>query len=202
MAARKSALREYAEAVALALVLALLVRSFVVQAFKIPSGSMLPTLQVGDHLLVNKLRYGVPLPLAGGWLIAYSFPQPGDVVVFGHPAKRRRDFIKRVIAVQGETIEIRGKQVFVNGVRRDSPYAYFADGPSVPSGHERDSFPPHTIPPGKLFVMGDNRDRSSDSRHWGFVDFDSVKGRAEIIYWSWDNQERWVRWERIASLVY
>ncbi len=198
---RKSALREYAEAFALALVLALFIRSFVLQAFKIPSGSMLPTLEIGDHLLINKLRYGLRLPIIGGWLVSYDRPKPGDVIVFIHPLERSKDFIKRVIATEGETVEIRSKQVFVNGQPRDFPEAYFVDGDEVQAGSSRDNYGPVVVPKDHLFVLGDNRDRSYDSRFWGFVNFSDVKGKALVIYWSWDGRDRWVRWERIGAGV-
>jgi signal peptidase I len=198
----RTALREYGEAAVIAVALALGTRGFIVQAFKIPSGSMLPTLQVGDHLLVSKLHYGVPLPLIGGWLVIYRRPQPGEVVVFSNPADRSQDFIKRVIAVAGEMVEIRGKQVLVNGQPRDAPDAYFVDGrDDVMSAPPRDQYGPIVVPPEHLFVLGDNRDRSYDSRFWGFVPLDDVKGKAVFLYWSWDGYDRRVRWERIGDVV-
>ena len=197
---RKSTLREYIEALALAVLLALVIRSFVVQAFKIPSGSMLPTLEIGDHLLINKLRYGLRLPMIGGWLVTYDRPRPGDVIVFIHPVDRSKDFVKRVIATEGETLEIRDKRVFVDGQPRDFPEAYFVDGAELQGG-ARDNFGPVKVPENHVFVMGDNRDRSYDSRFWGFVDFNDVKGKAMLIYWSWDGRDRWVRWERIGAVI-
>jgi signal peptidase I len=200
--ARRSALREYLEAFAFALLVALAIRSFAVQAYKIPSSSMLPTLQIGDHLLINKLRYGIREPFFDGWLWLYSQPKPGDVAVFIYPQDRSKDFIKRVIAVGGETVEIRDKTVLVNGRPRDTPYAYFADGrDSIQPIGPRDNFGPVTVPTGHLFMLGDNRDRSYDSRFWGFVDVDDVKGKAVVIYWSWDGRDRWVRWERLGDLI-
>lgn len=198
----KSTLRQYGEAFALALLLALFLRTFVAQAFKIPSGSMLPTLQVGDHLLVSKLSYGIRMPIAGGWLVTWRRPRPFDVVVFSQPEDPGRDLIKRVIAVGGETVEVRDKQVFVDDAPRDAPQAYLAEGRGAirPDG-TRDNFGPATVPPGQVFVLGDNRDRSFDSRFWGFVDVDAIKGRALIIYWSWDARVRWVRWERLWDVI-
>lgn len=198
----KSVTREYAEALIVALVLALFIRSFVVQAFKIPSGSMLPTLQIGDHILVNKFLYGLRLP----WpfesvLVQWGQPHQGDVIVFVYPKDRTKDFIKRVIAVAGDTVEVRHKQVYVNGVKLDIPQVTYADEDREIPGL-RDNYGPVTVPPHKLFVMGDNRDRSHDSRFWGFVDFDDVKGKAFLIYWSWDGQDRWVRWERLGELIH
>jgi len=227
VAAAKSQVREYAEALGVALLLALVIRTFVVQAFKIPSGSMLPTLQIGDHLLVNKFVYGprleVPLTdVSLGRLPGLRKPRPGDVIVFLAPARassdrQRRDFIKRVIAVEGQTIEVRAKQVYIDGKPWDDPHATFLTGrpdpeterPANPllrqcgnlesgSGH---SCAVYTVPPGYVFVMGDNREQSYDSRFWGPVPIDDIKGQALIIYWSWDGPDRWVRWERIGRLV-
>lgn len=199
----KSALREYAEAFAIALILALFIRSFVVQAFKIPSGSMLPTLQVGDHILVNKFIYGVRVPVIGRRLVAFANPRRGDVVVFAYPVDRSKDFIKRVVGVGGDVIEIRDKQVFINGEIWNDPHAYFADGAARGHGNSpRDNYGPVTVPAGEIFVMGDNRDRSYDSRFWGFVDLNEVTGKAFLIYWSWDGDDHWVRWNRLGDFVY
>ncbi|MBP1685832.1 MAG: hypothetical protein H6Q33_1975 [Deltaproteobacteria bacterium] len=198
----KSVVREYAEALATALLLALLIRSFVVQAFKIPSGSMLPTLQVGDHILVNKFVYGVHVPLSGGRLLPLRTPQRGEVVVFVYPVDPSKDFIKRVVAVAGDVVQIRQKRVYINDVPWDDPHAYFADGEAARRGRTpRDEYGPVTVPPGHIFVMGDNRDRSYDSRFWGFVDLDEVKGKAFAIYWSWDGTDRWVRWDRLGMRI-
>jgi signal peptidase I len=199
---QKSVAREYAEALLVALLLALFIRSFIVQAFKIPSGSMLPTLQIGDHILVNKFLYGLRLPYPFEKVVAqWGQPHEGDVIVFVYPRDRSKDFIKRVIAVGGETVEIRHKQVYVNGAKLLVPQATFADDDREMPGL-RDNFGPVSVPPHKLFVMGDNRDRSHDSRFWGFVDLDDVKGKAFLIYWSWDGEDRWVRWERIGALIH
>jgi signal peptidase I len=198
---KKPVVREYAEALLVALLLAFFIRSFVVQAFKIPSGSMLPTLQIGDHILVNKFIYGLRLPYPfERTLVEWGQPQRGDVIVFVYPKDPSKDFIKRVVAVPGDTVEIRHKQLYVNGVKMDDPHATFADGAQEIPG-PRDNFGPVTVPEGKLFVMGDNRDRSHDGRFWGFVDRGAVKGKAFLIYWSWDGSDRWVRWERIGRLI-
>jgi signal peptidase I len=198
----KSTFREYVEAIVMALVLALFIRTFIVQAFKIPSGSMIPTLQIGDHILVNKLAYGIRVPVLDKYLADFGTPQRGDVVVFIFPEDRSKDFIKRVIGVAGDTVEIRGKAVFINGKKIDDPHAYFA-GDSVPAGVPTlDHYGPKTVPPHHIFVMGDNRDRSYDSRFWGYVDLNAVLGKAFLIYWSWDGSDRWVRWERIGSLIH
>jgi signal peptidase I len=164
---------------------------------------MLPTLQVGDHLLITKLQYGLRLPIVGGWVIRYRDPAPGDVIVFTYPQDRGKDFIKRVVAVAGEEIEVRHKTILVDGVPRDVPQAYFADdGESLAPVGPRDEYGPVLVPAGHLFVMGDNRDRSYDSRFWGFVDVEDVQGKAIVVYWSWDGRDRWVRWERLGTIIH
>jgi signal peptidase I len=199
----KSTFREYVEAIVMALVLALFIRTFIVQAFKIPSGSMIPTLQIGDHILVNKLAYGIRMPLVDKYLVDFGTPQRGDVVVFIFPEDRSKDFIKRVIGVAGDTVEIRGKSVFINGKQIDDPHAHFEGDDAQAAGlPTRDHYGPKTVPPNHIFVMGDNRDRSYDSRFWGYVDLNEVLGKAFLIYWSWDGSDRWVRWERIGSLIH
>lgn len=198
---QKSVAREYAEALLVALLLALFIRSFIVQAFKIPSGSMLPTLQIGDHILVNKFLYGLRLPYPIETTVwEWGQPTRGDVIVFVYPKDRSKDFIKRVVAVAGDTVEIRHKEVYINDNKVTDPHATFADGDREIPG-PRDNLPAFTVPEHKLFVMGDNRDQSHDGRFWGYVDLDDVKGKAFLIYWSWDGQDRWVRWERIGDLI-
>lgn len=201
----KSTFREYAEAIIMALLLALFIRTFIVQAFKIPSGSMIPTLQIGDHILVNKLAYGIRVPLWGQYLVDFKKPQGGDVVVFVFPEDRSKDFIKRVIGVAGDVVEIRGKKVYINGEAVQDPHAHFEGEDGAQGGVNffvRDDYGPRTVPENHIFVMGDNRDRSYDSRFWGFVDLDDVRGKAFLIYWSWDGNDRWVRWERIGDLIH
>jgi signal peptidase I len=198
----KSTVREYAEALAVAFLLALFIRTFLVQAFKIPSGSMLETLQIGDHILVNKLRYGIRIPIVGKRLVQFSDPRRGDVIVFVYPVDPSKDFIKRVIGEPGDTVEVKHKQVFVNGEKFDDPYGQFVEGSGEGSRlTPRDNFGPVNVPADQVFVMGDNRDRSYDSRFWGFVPLDDVRGKAFVIYWSWDGEDRWVRWERIGDLI-
>ena len=204
VAKRKSTVREYAEALGVALLLAFVIRTFVVQAFKIPSGSMLPTLQIGDHILVNKFLYGprleIPLTqLSLGRLPGVRKPVPGDVIVFIWPKDRSKDFIKRVIAVAGQTIEVRDRQVMIDGRPWDDPHASFA--PRRSGGATGDNYGPYTVPADSVFVMGDNRDQSYDSRFWGPVPIADIKGQALVIYWSWDGPDRWVRWERLGRLV-
>jgi signal peptidase I len=198
----KSTFREYAEAIGMALLLALFIRTFIVQAFKIPSGSMIPTLQIGDHILVNKLAYGIRIPLYGHYLVDFGKVQRGDVIVFIFPEDRSKDFIKRVVGTAGDTVEIRGKKIFLNGKQIEDPHAHFeGDDPQNALPASRDDFGPTRVPENQLFVMGDNRDRSYDSRFWGFVNLDDVRGKAFLIYWSWDGSDRWVRWERLGSLI-
>lgn len=178
-----------------------LLRGIALQAFKIPSASMLPTLQIGDYVLVEPLRYGLRFPW-GGWLLRWATPQPGDVVVFSHPRDSNQDFVKRVVAVGGEQVEVRGKQLLVDGAPRDLPGTVFVEGRERVQLHDvRDNFGPVWVPAGHVFVLGDNRDQSVDSRFWGFVGVDDVRGKADRIYWSMDGDDGWVRWERIGSSV-
>jgi signal peptidase I len=204
----KSTVREYAEALVVALLLALAIRTFVVQAFKIPSGSMLPTLEIGDHILVNKFLYGPRLEIpftqvSLGQLPGLRAPEAGDVVVFVWPKDRSKDFIKRVIAVGGQSIELRGREIWVDGHRWEDPYGHYEPGRARPLASVGGWLPtgrPRVIPPGTVFVMGDNRDQSYDSRVWGPVDVADIKGKALIIYWSWTDGWR-VRWGRLGRLV-
>jgi signal peptidase I len=186
----KSVIRQYTEAFLIAILLALVIRTFVVQAFKIPSGSMLPTLQIGDHLLVNKFLY---------W---FTDTQRGDIIVFKFPQDEGRDFIKRVIALPGDKVEVRGKQVYVNDKPVQESYAVHLDPSIQENPHSpRDNFSPVKVPAGQLFMMGDNRDYSMDSRFWGFLDIKKIKGKAFIIYWSWDRERFRPRWERIGKVI-
>ena len=198
----KSKLRENVEAILIAIVLALFIRTFVVQAFKIPSGSMEPTLQIGDHILVNKFIYGVKIPYLRRTIIPVSEPDRGDIIVFRYPEDPDKDFIKRVIAVPGDTVEIRNKTIYVNGAAVKNDVGVHMDS-RVLSGaiNHRDNLKPLTVPAGGYFVMGDNRDNSYDSRFWGFVEDRSIKGKAFIIYWSWDSDAFGVRWGRIGDLL-
>ena len=200
---RKSTFREYAEAIVVALVLALLIRTFVVQAFKIPSGSMEPTLEIGDHILVNKFIYGIKIPFTHLSFGAWTQPKRGEVIVFIYPLEPEKDFIKRVIGVPGDTVRIVNKKLYINGVEAQDPHAVYKEDTVLPGdAQKRDNFGPITVPSGKIFVLGDNRDRSLDSRFWGFVPLEEVKGKAFIIYWSWDRQETNVRWKRLGRLIY
>jgi len=199
---RKSTLREYTEAILVALLLALFIRTFVVQAFKIPSGSMLDTLLIGDHILVNKFIYGIKNPLTGNTWIPVKKPERKDIVVFKYPLNPGQDYIKRVIGVAGDQIEIRDKKVYLNGKLQDESYTIFSDSRILPANVQpRDNMGPVTVPADSLFVMGDNRDNSYDSRFWHFVDLKAVKGKAFVLYWSWDKENFAVRWSRIGNLV-
>lgn len=199
----KSALMETIEAIVIALVLALFIRTFIVQAFKIPSGSMIPTLLIGDHLLVNKFLYGVRNPFNGQVWVPLSTPKQGDIIVFKYPRDPAQDFIKRVVGVAGDKVEVKNKELFING----APYVVAGPINSDPQTRPglRDNFGPVTVPEHAVFVMGDNRDNSHDSRFWGFVDLTAIKGKAMILYWSWDSDASLahsVRWNRIGDLIH
>jgi len=207
---QKSVVREYVEAILIAIMLALFIRSFIVQAFKIPSGSMLPTLQIGDHLLVNKFIYGVKIPMTGKVLIPWKSPEHDDIVVFRFPKDRSIDYIKRVVGIAGDTVEVKNKQLFINGEPISNPHAHFTEKNIMKaSAGPRDTMGPVKVPDGHIFVMGDNRDNSYDSRFWGFVPLRDVLGEAFILYWSWDlneplmSIERFtsIRWTRIGDIV-
>jgi len=205
----KSKTREWTESIVVALILALIIRTFVVQAFKIPSGSMEDTLLIGDHLLVSKFVYGVQLPFTGKRILRFNNPRQGDVIVFEFPEDRnksyfsRRDFIKRVVGVPGDVVEVRDKQVYVNGVKYDLPQAIHKESDTIPAEYgPRDFMKPFTVPAESYFVMGDNRDRSYDSRFWGFVTEPEIKGKAFIKYWSWDSERHLPRITRIGGLIH
>jgi signal peptidase I len=223
----KSFYKEWIEPFLIAAVVALFIRQFVVEAFKIPSGSMIPTLDIGDHLLVNKFVYGPRIPFTDTRIFTWKEPKRGDIIVFKYPENETKNFIKRVIGLPGDKIEIKKGILFINdqpvtviaqGVFKDSEQG---DGSSYyekprlleeqlgsvthhilylrdQSGYD---FGPKLVPADSVFVMGDNRDNSQDSRVWGFVKNEKILGRALIIYWSWDGNGRWVRWERIGTLI-
>ncbi len=218
----KSAFRETVEAVVVAFLIAMVIRTFVIQAFKIPSGSMIPTLQIGDHILVNKFLLGTPVDIPFTNITLFRMPglrtpQKGDIVVFKYPEDPKRDFIKRVVGVGGDVVQEKDKVVYVNGRKIIEPYTQHVDSDEIPPDGEclypaepdpvpnpqscRDNFGPLTVPKGTLFVMGDNRDQSYDSRFWRFVPLSEVKGKAIIIYWSWNSDKSWVRFSRIGKLV-
>lgn len=225
---QKSVTREYGEAMFIALVLAVFIRTFFIQAYKIPSGSMEPTLLVGDHILVNKIIYGLRMPDSifgleipglpyGRYFFNLAPVHRGDVVVFVFPPDRTKDFIKRVIGVAADTIQVKDGVVWLNGRKMDDPHAHMEAATQDRSPvSPRDNFGPVAVPPGKLFMMGDNRDRSYDSRFWGFVDQNDVEGRATLIYLPWNEEKadgaswvsqlvlwfEYVRWNRVGMLVH
>jgi signal peptidase I len=188
---QKSTLREYFEALVTAVILALFVRTWVVQAFKIPTGSMENNLLIGDHLLVNKLVSGPSLTSFERMILPLREPKRGDVMVFKYPDEPERDFIKRVIGLPGDTLELRSKKVYIDGQPLDEPYVHFlepaSEGQEVTQFDVRERYGPVRIPDGQYFVMGDNRDNSQDSRYWGFLPRHYIKGKALMIYWSYDS---------------
>jgi signal peptidase I len=238
LANKKSKFREYTEAIIIAVLLALLIRTFAVQAFKIPSGSMIHTLTIGDHILVNKFIYGLKIPFADSRFFILRQPRRGDIVVFSFPGNKEkewcrslpeniiyrfeniwnnknpfylfkddcRDFIKRIVGVGGDKIEIKNKTVYINNVALIEPYAVHKDKRTGEAAIEpRDNWDSIIVPRSKFFVMGDNRDQSYDSRFWGFVDMREIKGKAFIIYWSWNSKGNWlekIRWNRISRLLH
>jgi signal peptidase I len=200
---KKSKMQEYIEAIIIAVLIAVFIRTFIMQAYKIPSRSMVPTLLVGDHLLVSKFIYGIKIPYFRKTIIPLSDPKRGDIVVFIYPNDRSKDFIKRVIGIGGDTIEIKNKKIFLNGREYTDSFGIYSDTVIYPAALQpRDNFGPISVPQGSLFVMGDNRDESMDSRYWGFVDLKDVEGKAFIIYWSWDREDQKLRWKRTGSLLH
>jgi signal peptidase I len=193
--------QEYSEAFVVAVILAILIRAVLVQAFKIPSSSMEPTLLVGDHILVNKFIYGLRVPFTTDRWPRFSDPGRGDVIVFTFPEDRTKDFIKRVVAVGGDTVEVRNKKVILNGKEVENPHAYYGDHRILPPVQgPRDNMPLRRVPEGYLFVMGDNRDFSHDSRFWGLVPVEDVKGSAFLIYYSAGSFPG-VRWDRFFNVI-
>jgi signal peptidase I len=205
--APKSSFRENMESLAWAVVLMLVIRVLLLQAFRIPSESMRDTLLVGDFLFVSKLDYGAKMPFTDFRLPGLSKPKRGDVIVFQWPPDPRQDFIKRCIATEGQTVEIRHQRVFVDGKELVEPYVRHVDTVEQPASESRrDNLAPVTVPPGHLFMMGDNRENSYDSRFWGFVPMDLVKGRARFLYFStaaenWYTMPFHVRWDRLFRII-
>jgi len=224
---KKSFYKEWIEPFLIAAIVALFIRQFIVEAFKIPSGSMIPTLTIGDHLLVNKFIYGPRVPFTDTRIFVWKEPKRGDVIVFKYPDDEKKDFIKRVVGLPGDKLEIKKGKLLIN----DQLVPVVETGEYVDKEHRfgkgydikaklleeqlgnvthkiqylRDQsdydFHAVLVPKDSVFVMGDNRDNSQDSRFWGFVKYNKILGRALIIYWSWDGNGRWVRWERIGSLI-
>ncbi len=224
---KKSFYKEWIEPFLIAALVALFIRQFVVEAFKIPSGSMIPTLRIGDHLLVNKFVYGPRIPFTDTRLFTGAEPKRGDIIVFKYPENETKNFIKRVVGLPGDKIEIKNGVLFINdqpvavkekGVYNDQDEKALSPFYPKPELLEEQlgivkhqilylhtqtgyDFGPVLVPKDSAFVMGDNRDNSQDSRVWGFVRMNKILGKAFIIYWSWDGDDRWVRWERIGMLV-
>ena len=232
-------MKEWAKSLGLAFILFLIIRIFLVQAFKIPTGSMESTLLVGDYLLVNKMVYGAKTPrkvplldiaLPTIQLPGIESPKRGDIVVFEYPLDRSLDFVKRCVAESGDTVQMRDKVLYVNGTPQSEPYVSHSDAQMLrnenrlfhvrnfdwqylyltaekKNNHDepylptRDNFGPLVVPQGKYFCMGDNRDASSDSRFWGFVDRGQIKGRPIVLYFSWNSRHWLPRFGRIGKIV-
>ena len=232
--ARKSTVREYSESIAVAVAIALLLRAFVIEAFQIPSGSMIPTLEIGDHIFVSKFAYGIGIPFTNKKILPWHEPNRGDVIVFKYPLGQETDYIKRVVGLPGDKVEVRRNEIFINGkpMPRESinSHYHFSDAGDRTSElwlehldnhphntlHDPDrytQFGPITVPPQSVFVMGDNRDNSNDSRVWGRVPYELIKGKALIVWWSrgptrgeWSPSgvAEWfhaIRWRRFFQLV-
>jgi len=212
-ARKKSLFREYFEAALIAILLALFIRTFVVQAFKIPSGSMEPTLLVGDHILVNKFIYGIKIPFTDHYILRIKKPERGDIAVFKWPRDEKKDFIKRVIGVAGDKVEIKDDALYLNDKKIEIKYIgtykdnyvnslsryleFFKEGEHyiIDEYSKHENFGPVVVPEDSIFAMGDNRDNSHDSRYWGFVSLRKLKGKAMIVYWSWPS------WRRFGHLI-
>lgn len=200
---KKTVVLDYARSLLIALLLALLVRTFFIQAYKIPSGSMLDTLKIGDHILVEKFLFGTHIPFTDIVVMPFKDPKRRDIVVFRYPLDPKLDFIKRIIGLPGDTVQGINKDVYVNGKRLNEPYIQHIDNFVLPAYiSPRDNFGPLRVPKDSYFVMGDNRDNSKDSRFWGFVPRTSIKGKAMIVYFSWDSEHNRVRFSRIGKIVH
>jgi signal peptidase I len=204
---KKKFIKEYLEPLIVAVLIALFIRAFVVQAFQIPSSSMEPTLLIGDYLLVNKFIYGIRIPYTNVKFFQFKKPQRGDVIVFIFPLDPSKDFIKRVIGTEGEKVEIIHNKIYINDRLIDDPWGHFVTNQIPRSYLQRmENFGPVVVPKDSLFVMGDNRDNSEDSRFWGFLNINAVLGKALVMYFSWDRNAKdlfdKVRWSRIGSLIH
>lgn len=196
--------REYVEALLVAVGIALFIRTFLLQAFRIPSASMQGTLLIGDFLLADKITYGPKVPFTGWKVPGLRDPVVGDVLIFEYPLDPDRDFIKRCVAVAGQTVEIRDKVLYVDGQRAvDPPFSMYTDPRILPkdtTNSVRDNYGPKKVPGGAIFVMGDNRDNSEDSRYWGFLPLEAVKAKARILYWSWAPDPEAPEWTGVLSM--
>ena len=199
--------KEWIEPILIALVLAAIIRTFIIQPFKIPSGSMEDTLLIGDQLMATKFLYGFKTPFSSERYFKIRDPKPGDVIVFKYPQDPSKDFIKRCVAIAGQTVKITDKHLYVDGVEQKLPqHAKYIDPYIYPKNQDmpRDNMDEMTVPAGMFFAMGDNRDNSNDSRFWGVVPYDNIKGKALIIYWSWNSLaplSKKIRFERIFDLI-
>lgn len=212
---KKHHVREITEAVVIALLLALLIRTFVIQAFKIPSGSMEDTLLIGDHIIVSKFSYGLQVPKPAmikffgatvpffetKLMQSWGGVERGDVIVFRFPGDRSKDYIKRVIGLPGDKVEMRERVVYINDEKLEDPYGVYKGSVYGEESDKNVNFGPYTVKEGSVFVMGDNRDRSYDSRYWGPVPIYDIKGKAVIIYWSWNKDDNWIRFGRVAKII-
>lgn len=199
---KASILREYALPFVLAVFLSLFIRAFVVEAYSIPSGSMESTLIIGDHILVNKFIYGIKIPFTERRVLALREPRRGDVIVFEFPMDPDKNYIKRVIGLPGDEVRIADKRVFVNDRLYVDPHEKHDRSDLLPQkAGPRDNMDTVVVPPDSYFVMGDNRDNSYDSRFWGFVRKDQVKGLAFVKYWSWDSRKGRIHWENMGRLI-
>ena len=207
---KKTLFREYTEALFLAILMAVIIRTFIVQAYKIPSGSMIPTLEIGDHILVNKFIFGIKFPFTDSFLITFGRPQRNDVIVFKYPEDESKDFIKRVIGLPGDIVDIKDKRIYINGKPLDEPYVIHKDPAIIPKEFQpRDNLGPIIVPQDSYFMMGDNRDQSLDSRFWGFVKLNKIRGKAFGIYFSCKEKSslscllylNQVRWDRLGKFV-
>jgi signal peptidase I len=188
---------DFTKIIVVALFIALLIRTFIIQPYIIPSESMLNTLRIGDRLFVTKFSYGIHLPFIEKEIFSIGEPKRGDIIVFPYPKDKSVDYIKRVVGIPGDVIELRDKQLYRNGEAVKEDYVIHSD---LGVSYHRDNMKPVTVPPGKVFVMGDNRDRSQDSRYWGFVDKDTIHGKALLIYWS-SVDFRNIQWDRIGTML-
>ncbi|HXH73118.1 MAG TPA: signal peptidase I [Mariprofundaceae bacterium] len=214
--------REWLESLVVIAVLAIVIRSFVVAPFKIPSSSMVPTLEVGDYLFVLRYTYGFRIPLTDIQLLSKEAKR-GDVAVFVYPEDESKDYIKRIIGLPGDTIEYKDNNLYINGkempLKAEGQRAYFLGDNSVDvSGlYDEQLFDVNhqvlrkdfsikdgkwTVPPGHYFVLGDNRNNSRDSRFWGFVPQSYLVGRAAIVWWSWDSAKGEIRWDRLGTVIH
>ena len=202
---KRKFIKEYVEPILIAILIALFIRAFIVQAFKIPSSSMEDTLLIGDHILVNKFIYGIRIPFTDTKVFQFVKPRRGDVIVFVFPLDPSKDFIKRVIGTAGEKVKIVNREIYINDRPIADPWGHFESIGSAEYRHDIENFGPVIVPRDSLFVMGDNRNNSEDSRFWGFLRVNAVLGKAFVIYFSWDghaaNLLDKVRWNRIGELL-